>query len=134
MAKPQIELTEAEWTIIKAVWDSEPCAAPAIQEKLHKQTGWTYSTVRTVLDRMVAKGLLTSEKVRHLTLYRSTATRKQAQRGELLYALKHAFNGALTPMVQCLLETKDVSREDLDKIKELIAAHEKSRGKTPKKS
>jgi len=134
MAKPQIELTEAEWTIIKAVWDSEPCAAPAIQEKLHKQTGWTYSTVRTVLDRMVTKGLLTSEKVRNLTLYRSAATREQAQRGELLYALKHAFNDALTPMVQCLLETKDVSREDLDKIKELIAAHEKAHAKSPKKS
>jgi len=134
MTKPQIELTEAEWTIIKAVWDSEPCAAPAIQEKLHKQTGWTYSTVRTVLDRMVTKGLLTSEKVRNLTLYRSAATREQAQRGELLYALKHAFNDALTPMVQCLLETKDVSREDLDKIKELIAAHEKAHAKGDKKS
>ena len=120
MPKQTIELTEAEWTIIKAVWDNEPCAAPAIQEKLHKETEWTYSTVRTVMDRMVIKGLLTAEKIRNLTLYRSAVTRAQAQRGELLYALKNAFNGALTPMVQCLLETGDLDAAELAWLEKLI--------------
>lgn len=128
MPAPEIELTRAEWTIIKAVWEYEPCAAPAIQEKLFQRTEWTYSTVRTLLDRMAAKGLLKAEKVRNQTLYRSAVTRKQAQRGELLYALKHAFNGALAPMVQCLLDTKDISHEELEQVKRLIAEHEQNRG------
>ena len=126
MPKPAIALTESEWTIIKAVWDHEPCAAPAIQEKLHRQTAWTYSTVRTLMDRMVVKGLLTAEKVRNLTLYRSVVTREQAQRGELFYALKHAFNGALTPMVQCLLDTRSLSADELEKLESLIKAKKKS--------
>lgn len=134
MPQPAIELTEAEWAIIKAVWADEPCTAPAIQEKLFKQTAWTYSTVRTLMDRMVGKGLLAATKERNVTLYRSAVTKAQAQRGELLYALKHAFNGALTPMVQCLLDTGDVSRDELDKIKQLIADHEKGRGKSGKKA
>ena len=133
MPQPVIELTEAEWTIIKAVWEGEPCTAPAIQEKLFKRTEWTYSTVRTLMDRMVGKGLLSADKERNVTLYHSAVTKAQAQRGELLYALKHAFNGALTPMVQCLLDTGDVSRDELDQIKQLIADHEKSRGKTGRK-
>lgn len=132
-AKP-IELTEAEWTVIKAVWDTEPTTAPAMQEKLFAATAWTYSTVRTLLDRMVAKGLLQAEKEKNVTLYRSAVTRDQAQRGELLYALKHAFNGALTPLVQCLLDTNEVSRAELDQLKQLIAAHEKSRGKGGRKA
>jgi len=126
MPRPTVELTESEWTIIKAVWGEEPCAAPAIQEKLRKRTAWTYSTVRTLMDRMVAKGLLTAEKVRNLTLYRSAITRQQAQRGELRYALKHAFNGALTPMVQCLLETNDLSAGELAKLESLIKAKKRT--------
>jgi len=126
VSKPSVELTEAEWAIIKAVWDHEPCAAPAVQEKLHRQTAWTYSTVRTLMDRMVAKGLLTAEKVRNLTLYRSVVTREEAQRGELFYALKHAFNGALTPMVQCLLETQTLSADELAKLELLIKAKRKT--------
>src|SRR5437016_6088035 len=126
MPKQTIELTESEWSIIKAVWENEPCAAPTIQEKLHKQTEWTYSTVQTLMDRMVAKGLLTAEKIRNVTLYRSAITKQQAQRSELLYALKHAFNGALTPMLQCLLDTGNLSEAELDEIESLIKA--KKRG------
>lgn len=126
MPKSTIELTEAEWTLIKAVWENEPCAAPAIQETLFRKTAWTYSTVRTLLDRMVAKGLLKAEKERNLTIYRSVATRRQAQRGELLYALKHAFNGALTPMVQCLLDSNKLSDEELAELEALIQAKKKS--------
>lgn len=119
------ELTQAEWTIIKAVWEEEPCSAPAIQQKLEPQTQWAYSTVRTLMDWMAAKGLLTSEKARNLTLYRSAVTREQAQRSELLYALKHAFNGALTPMVQCLLDTDRLSAEELADLESLIKAKRK---------
>jgi len=122
-------LTEAEWAIIKAVWDSEPCTAPEIRQKLHRQTGWTYSTVRTLMDRMVAKGLLAAEKALHPTLYRSAITRRQAQRGELFYTLRHAFNGALTPMVQCLLETGKLSAAELAELEALIKAKKKDAGK-----
>lgn len=125
MAKPEIELTEAEWTIIKAVWEGEPCSAPGVQEKLFKQTRWTYSTVRTLLDRMTAKGLLSAEKAGKLTLYRSAVTRSQAQRGELRYALKNAFNGALTPMVQCLLDTGKLSADELSELEAIIREKKK---------
>jgi predicted transcriptional regulator len=125
MPKSRIELTEAEWAIIKAVWEAEPCTAPDIREKLQRKTAWTYSTVRTLMDRMVMKGLLAAEKVRHLTIYRSAVTREQAQRGELFYALKHAFNGALTPMVQCLLDAGKLSAAELDELESLIKAKRK---------
>lgn len=125
MPKPQTELTKAEWLIIRAVWGSEPCTAPDVQQRLAKETRWTYSTVRTLMDRMVSKSLLTAEKVRNISLYRSAITQQQAQRGELLYALKHAFNGALTPMLQCLLDTDSLSEAELDEIELLIKEKKK---------
>jgi BlaI family transcriptional regulator, penicillinase repressor len=126
MSKPIVELTESEWSIIKAVWENEPCTAPAIQEKLFQPTGWTYSTVRTLMDRMVVKGVLKARKEGKLTIYQSVVTRAQAQRGELFYALKHAFNGALTPMVQCLLENHELDANELGKLESLIKAKRKS--------
>jgi len=121
----KIQLTEAEWTIIQAIWKAEPCGAPQIQDALERATGWTYSTVRTMMDRMCGKGLLTAEKVGKVTIYRSKITRRQAQNSELRYALKHAFNGALTPMVQCLLDTRDLSEADLAELESLIKAKKK---------
>ena len=127
MSKPSVELTRAEWPVIQVVWDTEPCTAPAVREKLAKATGWTYSTVRTLMDRMVAKGVLTARKEGKVTIYQSAVTRRQAQRGELFYTLKHAFNGALAPLVQCLLESKDLDETELAKIEALIRAGKKRR-------
>jgi BlaI family penicillinase repressor len=128
MPEQPVELTEAEWAIIKTIWRLEPTTAPAVQEALAAQTGWTYSTVRTLMDRMTAKGLLQADKRGKVTLFKSAITRDEAQRGELLYALKHAFNGALTPMVQCLLESQKLSEADLAELEALIR-HRKRRTK-----
>jgi len=122
MRKSSVELTEAEWRVIKAVWEREPCTAPRVQEALARETGWSYSTVRTIMDRMAAKGLLVSEKAGKNTTFRSAVTRAQAQRSELLYALRNAFNDALTPMLQCLLESKDISAGELAEVEALIKA------------
>ena len=55
MVAKNSQLTAAQWDILQAVWDNEPCAAPTVQEALHKQRAWTYSTVKTLMDRMVAR-------------------------------------------------------------------------------
>ena len=129
MAKTENRLTEGEWAIIQAVWDNEPCAAPTVQEALQSERKWSYSTVKTMMDRMAVKGLLTTKKLRNLILYSSVITREQAQRGELMGAVKRAFNGALTPMMQFLLEGDDLSDGQLGELEELIKAR---RSKTVK--
>ncbi len=125
MAKKRFELTEAEWTIMKIIWDKEPCTAPVVYEALQPRTDWAYSTARTIMDRMVAKDLLSAQKTSKVTVFKSAITREQAQRGELLYALKNAFSGALRPMVQCLLDTGDLSARELDELEALIRRKKK---------
>ena len=120
MAKKNYELTEGEWAIIQAVWENEPCAAPTVQEQLEDQKSWTYSTVKTMMDRMVTKGLLKTERIRNLIFYRSAITRIQAQKGEIMRAVKRAFDGALTPMMQFLLDEHNLSQKQLAELESLI--------------
>ena len=125
MARKNYELTEGEWAIIRAVWDNEPCAAPTIQEVLEKQKKWTYSTVKTMMDRMVFKGLLRTERIRNLILYRSAITVKQAQKSEIMRTVKRAFNGALTPMMQFMLDNNRLSQEQLAELETMIQSKKK---------
>jgi len=120
MTKKKYELTEGEWAIVRAVWDNEPCAAPTVQEVLQGRKGWSYSTVKTMMDRMVAKGLLKTERIRNLILYRSVVTKKEAQKGEVMRAVKRAFDGALTPMMQFLLDNNSLSKSELRELEKLI--------------
>ena len=132
MAKRNYKLTEGEWIIMQALWELEPCAAPSVQEELLEQTAWTYSTVKTMMDRMVKKGLLKTEKIRNLILYRSAITLAQARKGEITDTIKRAFNGALTPMMQFLLDSHDFTTEQLGEMEAVIKGKRKLTGKGKK--
>jgi BlaI family penicillinase repressor len=133
MAKRNYELTEGEWAIIQVVWEKEPCTAPTIQEDLEARKNWHYSTVKTLMDRMVTKGLLTTKRFRNLMLYRSAITRVQAQKGEIMRAVKRAFNGALTPMMQFMLDEHKLSQKQLAELESLIRKKRRKSGARKKR-
>lgn len=133
MTKRNYELTEGEWAIIQIVWEKEPCTAPTIQEELEAHKNWHYSTVKTLMDRMVTKGLLTAKRFRNLMLYRSAITRVQAQKGEIMRAVKRAFNGALTPMMQFMLDEHKLSQKQLAELESLIRKKRRKSGARKKR-
>jgi BlaI family penicillinase repressor len=126
-----LELFDSEWTILQVIWEKEPCAAPTVQETLQKDKGWAYTTVKTLMDRMVKKGLLETERMRNLYLYRAAITRPQAQRSEILRTVNRAFDGALTPMMQFLIENESLSDDEYQELARLIC--NRKRGKTQNK-
>ncbi len=113
------ELTEAEWTIMKVVWLSEPCAAGTVQEALANTKDWAYSTVKGTMDRMAEKGFLQIEKIRNLQLFSARISETEAKRAEFRKMLKRAFDGALTPMMQFLIENESFSADDLRELRKL---------------
>ena len=132
MAKKGYQLTEAQWAILNTVWDNQPCTAPAVQEVLQSKRKWSYSTVKTIMDRMTEKGLLRTERIRNLILYRPAITRQKAQKREIMQTVKRAFDGALTPMMQFLLETRSLSGSELNELEKMIKKRRKSTAGTSK--
>ena len=122
------ELTEAEWAIMKVVWEHQPCAAGTVQEALTRELGWAYSTVKTTMDRMVGKGLLEIIKIRNLQLFSAKVDRRQAAGWEFRRMLSRAFDGALGPMMQYLVENENLTQEDLDQLRKAVDTTKKTPG------
>jgi BlaI family penicillinase repressor len=118
--KTVAELTEAEWEIMRVVWEREPCAAGAVQEALAATRDWCYATVKLTMDRMVAKGFLQIERIRNLQLFRSCINEVEARRGELRKMLGRAFGGALTPMLKFLIEHEGLSKDEVAELREFV--------------
>jgi BlaI family penicillinase repressor len=120
------ELTEAEWAIMKVVWEHEPCAAGTVQEALARELGWAYSTVKTTMDRMVGKGLLEIRRIRNLQLFSAKVDRRQVAGWEFRRMLSRAFDGALGPMMQYLVESEELRPEDLDQLRKAVDSARKT--------
>jgi len=59
-----------------------------------------------------------ADKEKNITIYRTAVTRSRRSAAECSTALKQAFNGALTPMVQCLLDPTRFRAAELDQLKQ----------------
>jgi predicted transcriptional regulator len=72
------------------------------------------------MDRMAEKGFLQIQRIRNLQLFKSCVSEVDAKRGELRKMLKRAFDGALTPMMQFLIEHEGLSRDESEQLRKLV--------------
>jgi BlaI family penicillinase repressor len=125
MVREKNELFETEWAILKVVWEKQPVTAPDVQEALASEKQWAYTTVKTLMDRMAKKGLLSAQKIRNLYLYTAAISKAEAVKCEVKRTLKRAFNGAFTPMVQFLVEHEQLSEEEFQYLERLVQDRQK---------
>ncbi|PZR37462.1 BlaI/MecI/CopY family transcriptional regulator [Caulobacter segnis] len=63
------EPSDLELEVLKAFWSGGAMSAREAQALIAPALGWSASTTRTVLERMVAKGLLIRRSVHGLAVY-----------------------------------------------------------------
>ena len=61
---PDITISDAEWIVMRVIWRlGKATAAEAIAE-LAPSEKWSHRTIRTLLGRLVEKGVITAEELR----------------------------------------------------------------------
>ena len=124
-----MKLTEAEWKIMNAVWKRHPASARDILERVQEETGWAYTTVKTVLSRLEGKGALRSRMRANTALYEPVLSRARARRSALRSLLDTAFDGAFGPMMQFLVSDEKLSDKQRDELLRLLRESKQKRGK-----
>jgi BlaI family penicillinase repressor len=125
-----MKLTEPEWIIMNALWDKYPAKARDIVERLPATVNWAYTTVKTMLDRLVEKKAISKSKKGNTGLYEPRLSRRQARRTALRMVLDRAFDGAFGPMMHFLAEDEELSAGERKELIKILAG--KSRNKENK--
>ena len=74
---PAPRLSDMEWEVKKPLWKQGPMAARDIYESVPDSFGWAYETVKTMLARLVKKGVLIYDQVGNSYLYSPMFTRSE---------------------------------------------------------
>lgn len=113
-------LTDAEWTVMKVVWERNPVSARDVLEAVEAETSWAYSTVKTILDRLVAKGVLRSRMRANTLLYEPVLSRDKARRSAIRSLVDKAFNGAFGPFMHFLITEEKLSEKEREMLLRLL--------------
>lgn len=115
-----MKLSEAEWQIMNALWKKNPATARDLTERLPKDTNWAYTTIKTMLSRLVNKGIVSEKKNGNTSVYEPLLSKNKARSKAILNLANQAFDGAVGPLMHFLVEEKKLSKKQRAELIELL--------------
>lgn len=113
-------LTDNEWIVMRAVWASGRVTVRVVLDAVEADTGWAYSTVKTMMTRLVEKGFLSARREGAATVFEPLVTQRDARRRALGDFLDRAFDGTLGGLVEHLVGERRLNRKDREALRRLI--------------
>jgi BlaI family transcriptional regulator, penicillinase repressor len=121
-----MKLTQAEWQIMKVLWKKYPATTRQIMTGLPKGVSWAYTTIKTMLSRLVEKNVVSEQMQGNTSLYEPLLSQRKARLSAFTSMLDQAFDGATGPLVHFLLEEQQLNpkqkQELIEKLKEDAAS------------
>ncbi len=114
------EPTPAEWKVLKVVWDRGPCPASEVVAHAGVEAGWSTSTVKTLLRRLVEKGHLRTKRVGTSFLYSPAGSPLRSLRRAGDELLARASESAVGPLLAHLVKRSRLSPDELRELRALI--------------
>lgn len=119
---------ETEWDLLEVLWERERGTAREVTEALAQKRGWAVSTVKTLLDRMVKKGLIAARQVGNVWEYTPAVQPVQARRSAWTELVEKAFGGAVAPALHFLAKDAKLSKKELAELRALLDRKDKDHG------
>jgi BlaI family transcriptional regulator, penicillinase repressor len=120
-------LGDLQLRIMKVLWASGEATVADVHKALGEESGLAYTTIATMLRKMEARGLLEHRLAERSFVYRAAVEEEAVSRGMADHLLERLFEGSLADMVRHLLSNREVSREELSKLEQLIAERKRTR-------
>jgi predicted transcriptional regulator len=115
-------ISEAEHIVMEVLWHESPLGAAEVAERIAPARGWSARTVKTMLSRLLAKGVLLHDEEGRRFLYRPKLSRADFVARESRRLLDRMFGGRVTPLVAHLAERDNLSDRDIEEIEALLKA------------
>ena len=113
-------IAEGEYAVMEVLWDDAPLTAAEVAERVPEDRGWSLATVKTMLSRLLAKGVLRHEADGRRYLYRPAIRREDYVAEESGRLIDRMFAGRVTPLVAHLAASDRLSAEDIAEIEALL--------------
>ena len=123
-AIPQI--SDAEWEVMKAVWDWGPLTAGQVVDRLAGERQWKPRTVKTLLNRLVRKGAVAMEMDGRRYVYRAKVPRDAVMKRETRWFLSRVFDGAAAPAIVHFIEQGRLTPDEIRQLRETLDRESRS--------
>jgi BlaI family transcriptional regulator, penicillinase repressor len=122
--KEKHQLAELQLAIMQVLWEHGEATVASVRQALSKTRPLAHTTIGTMLTKMERNGQVVHRVDGKFNVYRPAIQQQTVRRSMVSKLAASLFAGDVTQMVSHLLDGRDVSREELARLKALIRQKE----------
>ncbi len=111
---------------MQALWQRHPISVREVMQRLPQDNQWAYSTVKTLLTRLVEKQMVAVNKQGNSSFFTPLVSRSQARRSAIHQLIDRAFDGTVGGLVQHLLEKEKLTSAQREELQAMLNNQEVS--------
>ncbi|TFD93655.1 penicillinase repressor BlaI [Jeotgalibacillus sp. R-1-5s-1] len=120
MSKEMPKITEAEWQVMKVLWKKSPLTANEVYSALKEHEGWKPKTIRTLLDRLNHKQVITVNKEKRVYTFAPLYSEHECQRAETKSLINRIYGGITKTLIVQFIEDETLTKEEIKELKEIL--------------
>ncbi len=121
-------ISQSEMIIMDVVWAQASMGASEIAKVVASEKRWNIRTVKTLLARLVDKGILATEKEGRRFLYHPLINREDYAGQVFNDVSQQFFSGRAAPLFMHLAKSGNLSAKDIEEIETLIQTLKAAKG------
>lgn len=114
------QLTPAEWDIMHALWSAKSASVNEMVELLSGSKEWHPKTIRTMLNRLVKKGVIERSSGDSVFAYTPLLSKEECIGEASSQFINRVFDGALAPMVAHFVQQRPLTPEEKAELKRIL--------------
>lgn len=115
-----MKISEAEWRVCQVLWRQSPLTALEIIRRLEGKTGWSPSTIKTLINRLVKKNVLGYEILGREYLYSPRIGEEECIMAHTQSFVQRVWGGASGAMMVSFLKHQRLTSGDIAELRALL--------------
>ena len=114
------KISDSELEVMRVLWEAgDALPITELRQTLHDRKAWEATTVKTLVQRLVSKGVLEQEK-RKVFYYRPLVSEQEYNDWAVSGLMHRLFRGSAKALVATLVKSDELSDEDIAELRELF--------------
>jgi BlaI family penicillinase repressor len=118
------KISDSELDVMKVLWEAEDALpVTVIREKLQERKGWEATTVKTLVSRLLGKGVIAQEK-RKVFFYSPLVTEAEYNEWATSNLIHRLYKGSAKNLIAALVRSDDLTEADLKELREMFVVED----------
>jgi predicted transcriptional regulator len=121
-ADPALQPTKPELAVLKLLWRRKGLSAREITDEVAPEFNWTYSTMRTVIERMCEKGLLKKKSADGINVYTASVGKVALLSRMILDFSDRVLELDAAPSAVMFADSKLLTEDEIRELEKILKA------------